>query len=118
VANTGWAAGIRNDSFFRTNVGVFLPADPLPGQTINFELTISAADGSIAGSGSFAFSQAGVQQRSLESFGVGTLLDGSVSFRCDDPSVGWFAYASQVDQVTGDAVYRAALGRQTDLPAN
>jgi len=118
VANTAWASGIRHDSFFRTNVGVFLPADPLPGQTIVFDVTISAADGSVAGSGVFAFNQAGVQQKSVEAFGVGTLLDGSVSFSCSDPTVTFYAYASQVDRVTGDAVYRAARGRQTDLPAN
>jgi hypothetical protein len=118
VANTAWASGIRHDSFFRTNVGVFLPVDPLPGQTIVFEVTVSNADGTVAGSGVFAFSQAGVQQTSVGSFDVGLLLDGSVSFRCNDPSVTWFAYASRVDQVTGDAVYRAARGRQTDLPAN
>jgi hypothetical protein len=118
VANTAWAAGIRHDSFFRTNVGVFLPADPLPGQTIVFDVTVSAADGTVAGSGSFTFSQAGVQQKSVEAFGVGTLLDGSVVFSCSDPTVTWYAYASRVDEINGDAVYRAARGRQSDLPAN
>jgi len=33
-----------------------------------------------------------------------------------DPTLAWYAYASRVDQVTGDAVYRAARGRQSDLP--
>jgi hypothetical protein len=39
-----------------------------------------------------------------------------VVFRCSDPTLAWYAYASRVDQVTGDAVYRAARGRQSDLP--
>jgi len=44
------------------------------------------------------------------------MLEGYVVFRCNDPSAAWYAYASVVDQTTGDAVYRAARGRQGDLP--
>jgi hypothetical protein len=44
------------------------------------------------------------------------LLDGSVVLRGNDPTLAWYADASRVDQVAGDAVYRAARGRQSDLP--
>jgi len=40
---------------------------------------------------------------------------GYVVLRGSDPTLAWYAYASRVDQVTGDAVYRAARGRQADL---
>jgi len=39
-----------------------------------------------------------------------------VIFRCSDPTLTWYAYASRVEQITVDAVYRAARGRQSDLP--
>jgi len=45
-----------------------------------------------------------------------TLLDDHLVLRDNDPTLAWYADASRVDQVTGDAVYRAARGRQSDLP--
>jgi hypothetical protein len=116
VANEAWVAGIRNDSLFRTNIGIFLPVDPIPGQPVVFTVTVHGADGDLAGQGTIAFPEAGVQQKSVDAFGAGDLVDGYVVFRCSDPTVPWYAYASRVDQVTGDAVYRAARGRQSDLP--
>jgi hypothetical protein len=44
------------------------------------------------------------------------LLDGDVVLGSRNPTPVWYARASRVDQVTGDAVYRAACGRQSDLP--
>jgi len=116
VANEAWAPSIREDSLFRTNVGVFLPVDPLPGAPVVFTVTVYEADGDVAGEGTMTFLSAGVQQRSVQAFGVDNLLEGYVIFRCNDPSAAWYGYASRVDQVTGDAVYRAARGRQSDLP--
>jgi hypothetical protein len=116
VANQAWVAGVRNDSLFRTNVGIFLPVDPMPGQPAVFTVTVYGANGDVAGQGTIAFPLAGVQQKSLDAFGADNLTDGYVVFRCSDPTLAWYAYASRVDQVTGDAVYRAARGRQSDLP--
>jgi len=116
AANQAWVAGVRNDSLFRTNVGIFLPVDPMPGQPAVFTVTVHDANGEVAGQGSINFVQAGVQQKSLDAFGASSLLDGYLVFRCSDPTLAWYAYASRVDQVTGDAVYRAARGRQSDLP--
>jgi hypothetical protein len=116
VANEAWAPGLREDSLFRTNVGVFLPVDPLPGAPVVFTVTVYEADGDVAGEGMVTFNQAGVQQRNVSAFGVDALLECYVVFRCNDPSAAWYAYASVVDQTTGDAVYRAARGRQSDLP--
>lgn len=114
VSRMAWAPGVREDGFFRTNVGVFLPMDPVPAAT--FTVTIFDSDGNEEGSGTVVFQEAGVQQRNVEAFGVGTLVDGYAVFSCSDPSLVWYAYASRVDQATGDAVYRAARGRQGDLP--
>lgn len=114
VANLGWLTGLRQDGLYRTNIGVFLPVDPVPAAT--FTVTVYRADGSQAGSGSLLFPQAGVQQKSIAAFGSGTLVDGYAVITCSDPSLVWYGYASRVDQITGDAVYRAAIGRESDLP--
>ena len=116
VANQAWAPGIREDSLFRTNVGVFLPVDPLPGQPVVYTLTVHDSDGDVVGQGTLLFNNAGVQQRNVQAFGVDHLLDGYIVISCNDPSAAWYGYASVVDQTTGDAVYRAARGRQSDLP--
>ena len=116
VANTAWAPGVREDAFFRTNVGIFLPSDPELGSGAVFTVTIFDNDGHEEGSGTFVFHEAGVQQRNVEVFGVDSMVDGYAVFTCSDPSLYWYAYASRVDQTTGDAVYRAARGRQGDLP--
>lgn len=113
AVNTAWVAGVREDSSYRTNVGVFLPMDP-PSATA-FTITTYDKDGDEVGSGDIYFTQAGVQQRNLSALGVGTLLDGYVVFRCSDPSLFWYAYATRVDQISGDGVYRAAVGLQSDL---
>jgi hypothetical protein len=114
VANEAWTTGVRHDSLFRTNVGVFLPSDPIP--ATQFEVKVYSNDGTERGAGFFYFHEAGVQQRSLSAFGVSGLTDGYVVFSSSDPSLVWYAYASRVDQTTGDAVYRPAIGRQSDIP--
>lgn len=114
VSRTAWVPGVREDAFFRTNVGIFLPMDPVPGAV--FTVTIFDNEGNEEGSGTVVFQEAGVQQRNVEAFGVDNMVDGYAVFSCSDPSLVWYAYASRVDQTTGDAVYRAARGRQGDLP--
>jgi hypothetical protein len=114
VSQVAWAPGVREDAFFRTNVGIFLPMEPAPGTV--FTVTIFDDEGNEQGSGSLFFPEAGIQQRNVEAFGVGTMVDGYAVFSCSDPTLVWYGYASRVDQTTGDAVYRAARGRQSDLP--
>jgi hypothetical protein len=116
TARTAWAPGVRQDSLFRTNLGIFMPLDPVPGAATLFNVTIYDADGTVAGSGTVSFPGSGVIQKNVTAFGVGTLVDGYAEITCADPSVAWYAYVSQVDQMTGDAVYRAARGRQQDIP--
>jgi hypothetical protein len=116
AANTAWAPGVQQDSLYRTNIGIFLPLDPVPGAATNFTVTIYDADGTVAGSGNLSFPGTGVIQKNVEAFGVDNLFDGYAVITCSDPSVAWYAYASRVDQTTGDAVYRAARGRQQDIP--
>jgi hypothetical protein len=114
VTGTGWVPGLRHDSLFRTNVGIFLPVDPLAGVT--FTIRVYSANGAELGSGTMYFGQAGLKQRSLGKFGIDTLRDGYVVITSSAPGELWAGYASIVDQVTGDGVHRGALARSSDLP--
>ena len=113
VSDKAWVANVEHDGFFRTNVGVFVPAGASPGNPIIFTVTINDAEGAEVASGSFTFDQAGLKQQSLDFFGVeDPLLDGSVTFVSSDPTAIWYAYATVIENVTGDSVYRPAIGRQ------
>jgi len=116
AANTVWVSGVREDSLFRTNIGVYLPLDPVPGASTIFTVTIYDGDGTVAGSGTLVFPGAGVIQKNLQVFDVGILVDGYAVITCSDPSVAWYAYSSTVDQTTGDAVYHSGRGRAQDIP--
>lgn len=117
AADTAWIANVEHDGFFRTNVGIFSPIDPAEGQSLVFVVTIRDADGVEVGSGSLIFNEAGLIQKNLDFFGVDdALLDGWVEIRCDDPTAIWYAYATVIDNVTGDSVYRAALSQQSSIP--
>lgn len=116
IANIGWVSGVRNDSLFRTNVGVFLPSDPDTDAGLEFVVTVYNAAGLEVASGTMLFTQAGLQQRALATFLAGPLNDGYLTIQCADPSYLWYGYASRVDQITGDGVHRNAIGRQSDLP--
>ena len=117
VADTAWIANVEQDGFFRTNVGVFTPIDPPESQSLIFTVSVFDADGLEVGSGSIAFEEAGLQQKNLDFFGVDdVLLDGWVEIRCSDPTAIWYGYATVIDNVTGDSVYRAAITQQSSIP--
>jgi len=117
VADIAWIANVAENPFYRTNIGIFLPVDPSPGQPLSFTVTVFTNDGEEAGSGSLQFNQAGLQQKGIEVFGVDPpLADGWVEIRCSDPSAIWYGYATVIDNVTGDSVYRPAITRQSSLP--
>jgi len=116
VANRAWAPGVTHDDFYRTNVGIYLPIEPLPGATVRYDVRVFDSDGVEVGSGVVDFQYAGVQQFNLTTFGVGRLLDGYLEISCQDPTLTWYGYISRVDQVTGDAVFRPVRGRESDLP--
>lgn len=116
VANKAWTPGITHDDFYRSNIGIYLPFDPAPGHPVRFTITVFDDDGDEVGDGEIVFKDAGMQQYNLSDFGVEMLLDGYVEFDCIDPTATFYAYASRVDQVSGDAVFRQARGRQSDLP--
>ncbi len=112
AAKQAWVAGVEHDGLYRTNIGIVWLWDT----PVQFTVTVFKADGSEAGSGVVAFPEAGLQQKSLEAFGVGTLIDGYVVISSSDPDAIWYAYGSRVDQTSGDAVYRPAKSLATDLP--
>lgn len=117
VADTAWIAGVQHDGFFRTNLGVFTPIEPAVGQSLVFVVKIFDAAGVEVGSGSLIFDDAGLKQKNLDFFGVDDpLLDGWIEIRCDDPTAIWYAYATVIDNVTGDSVYRAAITQQSSIP--
>jgi hypothetical protein len=112
VNDTAWASGARHDGFYRTNIGIFWPWDMGQGESVQFDIKVYSSAGEEVGSGTLGFTQAGLQQYSLTGFGVDLLFDGYVVFECSDDFSYWYAYASRVDQITGDAVYHIARGYQ------
>lgn len=115
VANRGFIGGIAHDSFYRTNMGVLVPFVP-SGTAISFDVRVRDTAGAEVGAGELVFTVPGVIQRSLSTFGVDRLLDGWIEVTCSDPTLPWYGYASRVDEVTGDAVFRPARGLQADAP--
>ena len=116
VANKAWTPGIAHDDFYRTNFGIYLPFDPLPGEPVRFVVRVFDNQGEQVGSGNITFNHVGVQQFSVGALGVDRVLDGYIEFECLNPGETFFAYASRVDQRTGDAVYRQAKGYRSDVP--
>lgn len=116
VANEAWAAGLEHSASFRSNLGVFLPIDPPEGAPIVYTVEVKDNEGAVVGSGTLLFRQSGLQQVNLETFGVDLALNASIHVSCSDQFMPWYAYVSQVDQTSGDAVFRTLKGRQQDLP--
>lgn len=117
VADTAWIAGVEDDGFYRTSVGIFVPAGASEGQEVAFTVTIFDAGGSQVASGSLVFDQPGMQQKDLEYFGLqGPLLDGWIEIRCHDSLSLWYAYATVTDNASGDGVYRPAQTYQSSIP--
>jgi len=109
VSDRAWVAGIENDGFYRTNLGIFWPWD----ESVQFAVTVYDSQGNEAGSGTFTFSRSGLQQRGVDTFGVpDTLSSGWALITCSDSQSLWYAYGTTVDQSTGDSVYRPAQGYQ------
>jgi hypothetical protein len=117
VADTAWVAGIEDDGFYRTSVGIFVPAGPAEGQEVGFTVTIFDSDANQVASGSLLFDQPGMQQKDLQFFGLEEpLLDGWIEIRCHDPLALWYAYATVTDNASGDGVYRPAQTYQSSIP--
>ena len=117
VADTAWIANVEHDGFYRTNIGVFMPTDPQEGVSTAFYVTVYDDQGAEIASGSLVFDQAGLWQKNLDFFGVDDpLLDGWVEIRCADPTAFWYGYATVIDQLTNDSVYRPAVTRQSSIP--
>lgn len=112
IANQGWLGNLVHDAFYRTNIGIFWPWEGTGGQ---LTITVYDSDGDQAAEKTVQFSQAGLRQLSLGSLGISVLPSGWATITCSPQDLGWYAYASRVDQVTGDAVYQAAVGRFTDV---
>lgn len=114
VAGSAWVPGIEHDSVFRTNVGIFWPWN----QPVQFTVEVFDNDGHKVSKGTkeaVTFSQAGLQQRGLTTFGVSQLPSGFIVITCSDSVTPWYAYATKVDgpankgaSGSNDGVYRPA----------
>ena len=81
------------------------------------EIEIFDDEGTMVASGSLIFDQDGLWQKNLDAFGVeDPLLDGWVEISCNDPAAIWYGYATVIDQITNDSVYRPAMTRQSSIP--
>ena len=112
VANQAWVGGLEEDGFYRTNIGIFWPWD----QSVTFPIRIHAADGAVVRESQVTFQEAGLRQLSLDSaLGVSSLPSGWAEIIAGEDTLGFYAYASRVDQITGDAEFQAAVGRFEDV---
>jgi hypothetical protein len=100
--DTAYVAGINQSTRFRTNVGAVNASD----DPITVRARVYSDDGTIQGTKSFALQPWSHAQVSVASFApnFGT---GYVKWDCPSSGWGiqWVAYASVVDNTTGDAVF-------------
>ena len=112
VEDKAWISGLEHSAQFRSNIGVFMNIGLEFGASVVFTVEVFDGDGDPAGSGSLVYNEPGLQQVNLDVFDVGLLLDGYAVITCSDPSLRWYAYASVVDETSGDAVFRIAKGHE------
>lgn len=112
VASQAWLGGLVQDGFYRTNLGIFWPWD----QHATFTIRVHGADGTVVAETTVGFDGAGLRQFGLDTgLGVASLPAGWAEIVCSEASLGFYAYASRVDQATGDAAYQPAVGRFSDV---
>lgn len=101
TALTGWIGGITVDSSFRTNVG-FLNPGTVP---VTIAFTLVGESGTPLATGSVALAPLGqFQANTIASYlGIATPVR-NASLRAQAPSP-FFAYATVIDQSTGDATF-------------
>jgi len=105
-----WAAGVENDSLYRSNIGIYLPMSPAAGTTLSFEINLYDGEGRLIASDTMNFPFAGLIQHTVSSFCEDQIPAASVEVVCSDPDAVWYAYLSRVDQTSGDAVCRPLRG--------
>ena len=95
-------AGLRNGGGFRTNLGAVNASD-IP---ITLVAEVVDATGTARGSRTFSLLPWSTEQISVDSF-AGQVAQGYVRWTCSTTSsdAQWVAYASVVDNTSGDAVY-------------
>ncbi|MCP4901097.1 MAG: hypothetical protein GY906_29355 [bacterium] len=111
ASGSAWVNGLAQDSLYRTNIGIFWPWE----ERVTFTISAYHSDGRLAGAGPVTFVRSGLQQPPLTQFGVENMVDGYVVITCSDPTAIWYAYGSRVDQNSGDAVLKAALGYRFEV---
>jgi hypothetical protein len=97
-------AGVFQDAIHRTNVGALNTSSG----SVVIAITVSNADGVQVGSGTWTLLPYAHIQVSVGTLGVTTVDGGVVTFHRTSGLGSFLAYASTVDQQTGDAVYNPA----------
>jgi hypothetical protein len=97
-------AGVFQDATHRTNVGALNTGSG----TLSLAVSVYDANGGQVGSATWTLLPYAQTQVSLATLGVSSLSGGMVRFERTSTSGAFRAYASTVDQHTGDAVYNAA----------
>jgi hypothetical protein len=122
AVNVGWSSsyitGARNDGAFRSNLGIACLGYP-----IRVHYRVFASDHTVISEGSKDLMSASTHQWSFEQLGVGT-IEGPLTVELwfdpddapDDPCAiefpdAFLAYASKVDNLTGDAEFLLAIPR-------
>jgi hypothetical protein len=95
--------GAVQTTAFRTNVGVLNTS----GTTSDITIVIRRASGTVVSTTTWTLAPYEWRQQGLPSLGAGSLVDGSIEVLAED-WVSYLAYASTVDQRSGDAVFSAA----------
>ena len=102
-----FTAGIRVDSVFRTNIGAVNGSR----SSITVRADVLDTVGSIAGSYTFNLPPFGTEQVAVSSFSS-LQGPGSIRWTCvsSNSGVEWVAYATPVDNASGDAIYLEERG--------
>jgi len=99
---TSFITGVSDDGSFRTNVG----AVNATGHSITLQITTHGANGSQYGSTQLTLMPWGMSQVALSSFSA-SFSNGYIKIRCvdTDSDIQWVAYATPVDNYSGDSVF-------------
>lgn len=97
-------AGVFHDTVHRTNVGALNTSSG----PVVLAVSVLNANGVQVGNGTWTLLPFAHSQVSVETLGVTSLSGGAVVFHRTSGLGSYLAYASTVDQQTGDAVYNAA----------
>ncbi|HHQ48309.1 MAG TPA: hypothetical protein ENK19_05435 [Acidobacteria bacterium] len=97
--------GVYQNAAYRTNIGVLNTS----ASTVEIRVTITGADGKVLGTATWTLKPYEQKQVSVTDLGVNDASGGFVTFTRSGSAGSFRAYATVVDQHTGDAVYTGGM---------